>query len=172
VSPAQDIQETAPGMPPRRASLLRSRPGAGDLAGTGKREAVSAAIRICPLAATKKTPWPSQNVTGFARRRIATLPITIGRFLALLAYSSLLAYSCAQIIHSDRGERHRYLPGHTVHSWRPLPAVGSPRLAADRHASPYGWRLWATLAARNVNHRAYEGRARPRSCECANGART
>ena len=30
-------------------------------------------LRICPLAATK-TPWPSQNVTGFASRRTATLP--------------------------------------------------------------------------------------------------
>ncbi len=38
---------------------------------------VLAAIRICPLAATKKTPWPSQNVTGFASRRTATLPRTI-----------------------------------------------------------------------------------------------
>jgi hypothetical protein len=25
---------------------------------------VSAAIRICPLAAMNKTPWPSQSVTG------------------------------------------------------------------------------------------------------------
>jgi len=33
---------------------------------------------ICPLAATKKTPWPSQNVTGFASRRIATLPRRLG----------------------------------------------------------------------------------------------
>jgi hypothetical protein len=33
-----------------------------------------AAIRICPLAATKKTPWPSQSVTGFASRRTAALP--------------------------------------------------------------------------------------------------
>ncbi len=30
---------------------------------------VLAAIRICPLAATKKTSWPSQNVIGFASRR-------------------------------------------------------------------------------------------------------
>ena len=34
-----------------------------------------AAIRICPLAATKKTPWPSQSVIGFANRRTATLPL-------------------------------------------------------------------------------------------------
>ena len=37
---------------------------------------VLAAIRICPLAATKKTPWPSQSVTGLASRRTATLPRT------------------------------------------------------------------------------------------------
>jgi hypothetical protein len=35
---------------------------------------VSAAIRICPLAATKKTSWPSQSVTGYASRRTATQP--------------------------------------------------------------------------------------------------
>jgi hypothetical protein len=36
---------------------------------------------ICPLAATKKTSWPSQSVTGFASRRAVTLlrtPTTIG----------------------------------------------------------------------------------------------
>jgi hypothetical protein len=27
-----------------------------------------AAIRICPVAATKKTAWPSQDVIGFASR--------------------------------------------------------------------------------------------------------
>ena len=35
---------------------------------------LSAAIRICPLAATKKTLRPSQSVTGFTSRRTATLP--------------------------------------------------------------------------------------------------
>ena len=40
------------------------------------RRRLLAAIRICPLAATKKTLWPSQNVTGFASRRTATLPRT------------------------------------------------------------------------------------------------
>ena len=35
-----------------------------------------AAIRICPLAAAKQTPWPSQSVTGFASQRTATLPRT------------------------------------------------------------------------------------------------
>ncbi len=33
-----------------------------------------AAIRVCPLAATEKAPWPSQSVTGFASRRTVTLP--------------------------------------------------------------------------------------------------
>jgi hypothetical protein len=37
---------------------------------------LSAAIRIGPLAATKKALWPSQNVTGFASRSTATLPGT------------------------------------------------------------------------------------------------
>jgi hypothetical protein len=36
-----------------------------------------AAIRICPLAATKKTPWSLQSVTGFASRRTATLSLPI-----------------------------------------------------------------------------------------------
>jgi hypothetical protein len=33
-----------------------------------------AAIRTCPLAAMKKTLWPSRSVTGFAGRCTATLP--------------------------------------------------------------------------------------------------
>jgi hypothetical protein len=33
-------------------------------------------LRICLLAALKKTPWPSQSVTGFAGRRTGTLPRT------------------------------------------------------------------------------------------------
>jgi hypothetical protein len=45
-----------------------------ELRGCQARPGVLAAIRICPLAATKKIPWPSQSVTGFASRRTATLP--------------------------------------------------------------------------------------------------
>jgi hypothetical protein len=39
------------------------------------RKRVSAAIRICPLVATHKTPRLSRNVTGFAGRLAATLPL-------------------------------------------------------------------------------------------------
>ncbi len=51
----------------------------GPLLGTSGtfRMALSAAIRICPLTATKKTPWPSQSVTRFASRCTATLPRTM-----------------------------------------------------------------------------------------------
>ena len=42
---------------------------------------LSAAIPICPPAATKKALWPSQNVTGFASRSTATLPGTPNRSL-------------------------------------------------------------------------------------------
>jgi hypothetical protein len=44
------------------------------VAAAGGHPGLLAAIRICPLAATKKTSWPSQNVTGFASRRTATRP--------------------------------------------------------------------------------------------------
>jgi LysR substrate binding domain len=37
-----------------------------------------AAIRICPLAATKKTRWPSQSVTGFASRRTRHTALVAG----------------------------------------------------------------------------------------------
>jgi len=56
------------------AAIRQCRPQQGDRSDRiGERPAchgtvpsgVSAAIRICPLAATKKTPWPSQSVTGF-----------------------------------------------------------------------------------------------------------
>jgi hypothetical protein len=40
--------------------------------GSGERTTVS---WICPLAATKKTPRSSQNVTGFTSQRTATLPL-------------------------------------------------------------------------------------------------
>jgi hypothetical protein len=41
----------------------------------GRTETIlSAAIRICPLAAAKNTPWPLQSVTGLASRRTAPLP--------------------------------------------------------------------------------------------------
>ena len=45
-----------------------------------------AAIRTCPLAAAKQTPWPLQSVTGFASQRTAILtqtPISRGRRLAI-----------------------------------------------------------------------------------------
>ena len=46
-----------------------------ELRGCQARPGVLAAIRICPLPAAKKTPWPSQSVTGFASRRTATLSL-------------------------------------------------------------------------------------------------
>lgn len=55
---------------------------------------LAAAIRICPLAATRNRPWPSQSVTGFGNRRVPGCPER--RTIALL----LRPPRCAEVVGS------------------------------------------------------------------------
>jgi hypothetical protein len=50
--------------------------------------------RNCPLAAMKKTPWPSQNVTVFASRRTATLRLPVDS--RVRAGSEIVVLRCAR----------------------------------------------------------------------------
>ena len=84
---------------------------------------VMAAVRICPLAATQKSLWPSQNVTGSASRRPGTLPTA--EYDRPLMAGSLSA-----------GARRLFVPAHRPHGIRCDPCWQGPDLTGTASGCP------------------------------------
>ena len=65
---------------------------------------VSAAIWIFPPPATKKTPWPSQSVTGFASRRAARLSLPSMRRVWIMSSVSARRRRTVSSVCPQRGQ--------------------------------------------------------------------